>query len=199
MRLEVDWEGWEGEEPAFYELAFGSWLSWLCLFYGWRLVEKIVKKVQTPIEVWRLGLVHLLGASFYVVNHYFPNAPFYKYLLYGYAAVFYVLFYFILVHHQMKDILPFVCRLGLVLVPATVYTILFILTENIARSLVTGKVLGRKLPSFMVIPEAILQAISVIATAIVIIKMNGGEGERRDRRETIAQDSKELEALVSTN
>eukprot|EP01098_Paradermamoeba_levis_P000052 TRINITY_DN1005_c0_g1_i3.p2 TRINITY_DN1005_c0_g1~~TRINITY_DN1005_c0_g1_i3.p2 ORF type:complete len:100 (-),score=35.93 TRINITY_DN1005_c0_g1_i3:980-1279(-) len=99
----------------------------------------------------------------------------------------------------MKDILPFVCRLGLVLVPATVYTILFILTENIARSLVTGKVLGRKLPSFMVIPEAILQAISVIATAIVIIKMNGGEGERRDRRETIAQDSKELEALVSTN
>jgi hypothetical protein len=61
------WRSWEGQEPAFYELAYGAWSGWLVLYFGWSLLLRLVApSLQLSPETWRLGLVHLLGASFYV-------------------------------------------------------------------------------------------------------------------------------------
>jgi hypothetical protein len=61
------WRSWEGQEPAFYELAYGAWSGWLVLYFGWSLLLRLVApSLQVSPETWRLGLVHLLGASFYV-------------------------------------------------------------------------------------------------------------------------------------
>jgi hypothetical protein len=84
--LQQLWRSWEGQEPAFYELAYGAWSGWLVLYFGWSLLLRMVAPSLQVSETWRLGLVHLLGASFYVGTGHF---------------IFFIFFIFVIFHLQI--------------------------------------------------------------------------------------------------
>lgn len=113
---------WEGE-VQFYELFFGTPLSYAFLVLFWQLV------LRQPLAEWRYILLTYLGASFFLVNHYFQGAPFYVYLLNGYALVYYVIYYFVAVHRQPRSVgWKIAATLSSVL-----FTIAYIIFETIAR------------------------------------------------------------------
>ncbi|MCP6762081.1 MAG: hypothetical protein NHB32_25785 [Fischerella sp. CENA71] len=107
----------------FYELIFGTFLSYIFIVLMWEIVFK------TKLEEWRYIFITLIGASFFLVNHYFQNAPFYLWLLYGYSLVFLVAYYIIGVKPMPGSSLKkiFATLSGIV------FTIAFILFENIAK------------------------------------------------------------------
>ncbi len=52
---------------TFYELIFGTFLSYFFLILIW---EKLLK---TQLEEWKYIIITFLGASFFLVNHYFHS------------------------------------------------------------------------------------------------------------------------------
>ncbi|ELR14154.1 uncharacterized protein ACA1_131470 [Acanthamoeba castellanii str. Neff] len=202
--LQQLWRSWEGQEPAFYELAYGAWSGWLVLYFGWSLLLRMVAPSLQVSETWRLGLVHLLGASFYVVNHYFAKAPFYRCLLYAYASVFFVLFYVILVlplstprvgtrvedeeeveeegdeEQSSKRSLNLAQQLVVLVVGGGGYTVSFIVCENVARLLGTGAFLGHQITAAPILPEALIQVVSVFMSAIIIVVFNNSNNTPDD-------------------
>jgi len=71
MQLDPSWQG----PIAFHELLFGTWLSYITLVVLW---EKVL---TAPLDEWKYALLTCLGASFFVINHYFNYAPFYLWVL----------------------------------------------------------------------------------------------------------------------
>jgi hypothetical protein len=113
---------WEGK-VQFYELVFGTWLTYAFLVLMWERGLK-AKKPE-----WIYVLITFLGASFFWVNHYFQHAPFYPWLLNGYTLVFLAIYYAACVHGESRSVTwKIIATLS-----AVVFTIAFIVFENTAR------------------------------------------------------------------
>ncbi len=118
---------WEGK-VQFYELIFGTWLIYAFLVLMWEHALRAIK------PEWIYALITFLGASFFWVNHYFQNAPFYTSLLNGYTLLFLVAYYTLCVHGEARSMIwKIIAALS-----AVVFTIMFIIFENIARYFVDG-------------------------------------------------------------
>jgi hypothetical protein len=113
---------WQGK-VNFYELVFGTWLTYGFLVLLWTRI------LRAPLPEWKYVLITFLGASFYWINHYFQYAPFYFFLLNAYTLVFLILYYRACVHGQIRSV---AWKIGAVL-SAVAFTVAFILFENIAR------------------------------------------------------------------
>ena len=68
MTIDPAWEG----TVQFYELLYGTWLAYIFLILLW---EKILRQ---PLEEWRYLMLNLIGATAFLINHYFQNSPFYQ-------------------------------------------------------------------------------------------------------------------------
>ena len=117
--------GWEGA-VKFYELMFGTWLTYIFLVLYW---EKVLRQ---PLEEWRYMLLNLCGAAAFLINHYFQGAPFYgggfgMLSLYTYA--FLTIWFLLGVRGHGRSILWQVGATA----SAVLYTIAFICFEYIAR------------------------------------------------------------------
>jgi hypothetical protein len=115
-------DAWQGD-VQFFELVFGTWLAYAFLVLMWS------KLLRHPLEEWRYVLITFLGASFYWVNHYFQQAPFYMVLLNGYALVFWVIYYFFAVRTQRGSLIWTIAAT----LSAVPFTVAFIMFEQLAR------------------------------------------------------------------
>jgi len=116
---------WEGQ-VKFYELLYGTWLTYIFLILYW---EKVLRQ---PLEEWRYMLLNLFGAAAFLVNHNFQGAPFYGGffgLLSLYTYAFLAFWYWCGVHHAQRSV---IWKISATL-SAIVYTIAFIGFEYIAR------------------------------------------------------------------
>lgn len=146
-------KSWEGK-VQFYELAFGTWIAYLFLVFMWERIFGIKQ------EGWRYSLITLLGASFYIINHYFLKAPFYKLFINSYTALFFILYYIILVHHLKlsfaKKTAAFLSQIP--------FTLVYILAENFARF---GSD-GRLIPN-VYIHESVFLTTAFVACIVIIL------------------------------
>ena len=78
--IQID-PAWQGA-VTFYELVYGTWLTYAFLVLLWE------RALRAPLPEWKYVLITFLGASFFWVNHYFQQAPFYLWLLNGYTLTF---------------------------------------------------------------------------------------------------------------
>ena len=116
---------WEGK-VAFYELLYGTWLTYIFLVLYW---EKVLRQ---PLAEWRYMLLNLIGAAAFLINHYFQGAPFYGGAfgaLSIYSYVVFALWFFIGVRGHGRSILWQV----LATLSVIIYTLAFIGFEYIAR------------------------------------------------------------------
>lgn len=116
---------WAGK-VQFYELVFGTWLTYGFMVVMWE------RGLREPLAEWQYVLITFLGASFFWVNHYFQNAPFYLWLLNGYTLVFLIVYFRVCVRPRNRSVTwKIVATLS-----AVIFTIAFILFEMIGRTLV---------------------------------------------------------------
>ena len=84
---------------------------------------------KTFLEEWRYVMITFLGASFFLINHYFQNAPFSRGLLIGYTLVFLIAYYLVGVNPMSGSLL----KKALATLSGIVFTIAFILFESLSR------------------------------------------------------------------
>ena len=113
---------WQGT-VEFYELVFGTWLAYIFLVLMW---ERVLK---APLPEWKYALITFLGAGAFWVNHYFQHAPLYRELLNSYTVAFLVVHYSVCVRPQRRSAGWTIAAT----LSAVVFTVAFILFENIAR------------------------------------------------------------------
>lgn len=70
IRIDPDWQG----NVDYHELLFGASLSYIYLVLMW---EKVLLRDEARLEEWRYLLIHLSGASAFLVNHWFLRSPYY--------------------------------------------------------------------------------------------------------------------------
>ena len=143
---------WEGK-VQFYELAFGTWIAYLFLVFMWK------RLFREKHSGWRYALITLLGASFYIINHYFQLAPFYSLLINGYTIVFSLAYYAILVrplgHSSIKKVFLFLSSI--------LFTIVYIAAESMARFLKEGRLIpGVHIPEFLFLLISFIAGIFII-------------------------------------
>ncbi len=148
--IDKSWEGFR----QFYELAFGSWIAYLFLLFVWK------KLFKTDHEGWKYALITLVGGSFYIINHYFYYAPFYRPLTYSYTIIFLILYYTIMVKPLS---FPFLKKTAAVL-SSVIFVIVYIMAEEVARHLAQGSLI----PGVNV-PEFIFLVISFLAYVLIIL------------------------------
>lgn len=119
-------DAWQGS-VQFWELLFGTWCVYIFLVL---MFEKLLRE---PLEEWRYVLITFLGASFFWVNHYFQNAPFYLWLLNGYTLVVWVAWYVVAVRGRGSLLWSVAATLSFVL-----FTVAFIGFEMVSRYLEKG-------------------------------------------------------------
>ena len=107
----------------FYELLYGSWLSYLFLVLVWEYL------LRAPLAEWKYLLILLLGAAVFLINHYFQYAPLWLWAINIYTLVFLIVYYVICVRNQPRS----VCWKVAATSSAVVFTIAYIGFENIAR------------------------------------------------------------------
>ncbi|MGI9308969.1 MAG: hypothetical protein ACR2P6_06890 [Gammaproteobacteria bacterium] len=143
------WRGWR----AFYELAFASPFAYLFLLFIWK------KLFTAHHEGWKFALITLVGGSFFILNHYFFYAPFYSLLARGYAVIFLVLYYLLLI----KPLRFSLVKQFLGVVSAVVFTLFYIGVEEVARALADGCMLGgAMIPEFVFVLFAFLAFVAII-------------------------------------
>lgn len=113
---------WAGR-VTFYELLFGAPIAYALLVLLWERV------LRAPKPEWQYGFFVLVVAGAFLVNHYFQFAPFWMWLINGYALVIYVTWFFLLVRVEDRSI---GWKIGATLA-GVVFTICFSLAEGIAR------------------------------------------------------------------
>jgi hypothetical protein len=114
---------WAGK-VQFYELLFGTWTVYIALVLMWERV------LRAPLAEWRYVLLNFIGAGAFWVNHYFQGAPFWSTLLNLYTLFFLVMWWVFGVRGQARGV---GWKIG-AMVLAAVYTVLFIVFENVARA-----------------------------------------------------------------
>lgn len=114
--------GWQGD-VQFYELVFGTWLIYIFLVLLW---ERLLRE---RLQEWCYVMITFLGASFFWVNHYFQHAPFYGFLLNGYAFAFLAIYWNITVRGKARSL---AWKTGATLT-AVLFTVAFIAFEQLAR------------------------------------------------------------------
>jgi len=119
MTIDPAWQG----DVEFYELIYGTWLAYIFLVL---MFEKVLR---VELEEWRFVLTNFLGATAFWVNHYFQRAEFYSPLLWTYTLGFLIAWYVICVRPAGRGFGWQAAATG----TAVLYTIAFILFENIAR------------------------------------------------------------------
>ena len=145
-------KSWEGK-VQFYELAFGTWIAYLFLVFIWKRLFKVEH------DGWRYALVTLVGGSFYIINHYFLRAPFYNLLINTYTIIFFILYYYILVKPLE---FPFIKK-SLAFLSSVLFTIIYILGENLARFLAQGRLIpGVHVPEFLFLVISFFICIAII-------------------------------------
>ena len=134
--IEKSWEG----TVQFHELAFGTWIAYLFLVFMWKRFFKVEQ------EGWKYSFITLAGGSFYIINHYFLRAPFYTVLIYPYTAIFFIVYYTVLVQPLKCSLLKKV----MALLSSVLFTIIYTLAESLARHAVKGKIIpGVNVPEFL--------------------------------------------------
>lgn len=113
---------WKGD-VTFYELLYGTWLTYLFCIFLWS------KVLKAPLEEWRYIMLTLVGAAAFWINHYFQNSPFYITLLNTYSLVVWIVWYFVAVKPQGRG---WLWQVGAML-SFIVFTIAFICFEYISR------------------------------------------------------------------
>ena len=113
---------WQGQ-VEFYELVFGTWLSYAFLVVLW---ERVLK---APLPEHKYVLITFLGASAFWINHYFQYSPFWLWLINVYTVVFVVVYYWVAVRGRGTSR---IWRVGATL-SAVLFTLAFIGFENVAR------------------------------------------------------------------
>lgn len=113
---------WQGP-IAFYELMFGTWLSYILLVTIW---EKVLR---APLQEWKYVLLTFIAASFFVINHYFNFAPYYLWVINSYTVIFACIWYWLGMRQESRG--PVWKVAGIVLV--LVYSGLYIGFEMLAR------------------------------------------------------------------
>ncbi|MFQ5634614.1 MAG: hypothetical protein ACE5G3_04695 [Gammaproteobacteria bacterium] len=119
--------GWEGT-VQFYELVFGTWLIYGFLVLMW---ERVLRE---RLPEWKYVLITFLGASFFWINHYFQQAPFYAWLLNGYTLVFLIVYFRVCVRNRPRSV---AWKIAATL-SAVAFTVAFIGFEMTSRFLVEG-------------------------------------------------------------
>ena len=147
--IDKSWEGFR----QFYELAFGTWIAYLFLLFLWKRFFK------ADHEGWRYTLITVVGGSFYIINHYFFYAPFYRPLIYSYTIVFSILYYSILVKP-----LPFsFIKKSIAFLTSVIFIIVYIMAEELARFLVLGRLIpGVYVPEFLFLVISFFACIGII-------------------------------------
>lgn len=159
---------WAGR-VQFFELVFGTWIFYLFNIFLFQVLLK------TKLSEWRYVMLTFIGASFYGINHYYQEAPFYKVLLYGYTVVFIAVWYIVGVS-QMKT--KTWIKILLTLITSVVSTVAFIIFEHIAQWGVEGKIIpGTEMN------EYIFMLISYFAFVAIII-WRGKVCEKRAQLQT---------------
>lgn len=123
---------WAGR-VQFFELVFGTWIFYLFNIFLFQVILK------TKLNEWRYVLLTFIGASFFGINHYYQEAPFYRLLLYGYTGVYILVWYFIGIN-QMR--VKTWAKLLITIVTAVISTVAFIMFEHIAQWGVEGKLIA---------------------------------------------------------
>ena len=119
MIIDPAWEG----AVQFYELLYGTWLSYIFLVFLWG------QMLRNPLEEWQYVLANFFGAGAFWVNHYFQYAEFWSTMLNIYTVFFLAAWYLCFVKPQKRSWgWQIFAMLGAVL-----YTIAYIVFENIAR------------------------------------------------------------------
>lgn len=113
---------WQGK-VQFYELVFGTWLIYIFLVLMW---ERVLRQ---RLPEWQYVLVTFLGASFFWINHYFQNAPFYSVLLNFYTLVFLIVYFTVCVRPHARSV---AWKIGATLT-AVAFTVAFIGFEMVSR------------------------------------------------------------------
>lgn len=119
---------WQGK-VQFHEVVFGTWTSYAFFVWMWE------DAFRRTLPEWKYVLITFLGASFYLINHYFQFASFWLWLLNGYSVVFMVVYYKVAVlpmSHGTTRLWKTCATLSSIL-----FTIVFIMLEQIARVIVS--------------------------------------------------------------
>jgi hypothetical protein len=135
MQPDPSWQG----PIAFHELFFGTWLSYITLVVLW---EKVL---AAPLEEWKYVLLSCLGASFFIINHYFFYAPFYLSLINGYTLIFAGVWYWLGMRQESRTWIWKCAALSLVVVNSA----LFVGFELLAR-----RAIVQGLPEFWIVVTA---------------------------------------------
>jgi hypothetical protein len=90
---------WQGN-VQFHEVIFGTWTSYAFLVWMWE------SGFEKNLPEWKYVLITFLGASVYLINHYFQLASFWLWLLNGYSVVFIVVYYKVAVQPMSRQKLP---------------------------------------------------------------------------------------------
>ena len=111
MQPDPNWQG----PIAFHELLFGTWLSYITLVTIWE------KLLNTPLDEWKYALLTCLGASFFIINHYFFYAPFYLWIINSYSLIFAAFWYLLGMQHAKRALGWKFAALCLAVVNSTLY------------------------------------------------------------------------------
>lgn len=123
MSINPEWGG----QVAFYELLYGTWLSYVLLVV---MFERILK---APLAEWRYILINFVGAGAFWVNHYFQYADFWVILINVYTLWFLIIWW--LCGIKPAGVRSAGWKTGAMLL-AVVYTVAFIGFEQGARAVV---------------------------------------------------------------
>ncbi len=115
-------DAWQGK-VQFYELLFGTWTAYAFLVVLW---QRILKE---PLDEWRYVLLSFFGAGAFWVNHYFQQSPFWLWLINLYTVFFLVAWWTIAIRGRQRS---GGWKFG-AWVAAVVYTVVFIMFEQLAR------------------------------------------------------------------
>jgi hypothetical protein len=147
--IDKNWEGYR----QFYELAFGTWIAYFFLVFIWKRIFNVAH------ERWKYALITLVGGSFYIINHYFFYAPFYRPLIYSYTIVFFILYYCILV----KPLTFSFIKKTMAILSSGIFTIVYIMAEDLARFLAQGRLIpGVHVPEFIFLVISFFVFIAII-------------------------------------
>jgi hypothetical protein len=113
---------WQGD-VTFYELVYGTWLSYGFLVIMWERVLRV------SLPEWKYVLITFLGAGAFWINHYFQKSPYWTWMLNIYSLGFLLIYFMVTARGQPKSGL---WKAGAVF-SAVIFTVAFIGFENIAR------------------------------------------------------------------